>query len=197
MRRSPLDPAVTKSELARLNECLWPQGERRDIWMIVDGARSPRVFETLLESSFLSSCLYAGFLPRALEASAPYLVQLEFEDKQSQRLLNRAWGNSWGVLLRCDARLETLRKHLRCFLKVRDQRGQRFLFRYYDPRVMRVYLPTCTSEELRTFFGPIEQFWTEGKTTDAVLQFSFNGSKLVNSVIPLNPLEPVVSKEVH
>lgn len=177
---------MTESQLARLSECLWPKGERRDIWMIVDGARSPRVFETLLESSFLSSCLYAGYVPRLLEGSAPYLVQLEHEDKQSRRLLTRAWGQCWGVLLRCDTRLETLRKHLRSFLKVVDQKGQRLLFRYYDPRVLRLFLPSCGGEELRTFFGPVEQFWTEGENDDEVIQFSLDGSKLSRLSFALN-----------
>lgn len=180
---------MTKSQLARLSECLWPKGERRDVWMILDGARHVRVFETLLESSFLSSCLYAGFVPRALEASAPYLIQLEHEDRQTQRLLDRAWGNSWGVILRCDTRLEALRKHLRAFLTVRDAKGERLLFRYYDPRVLRVYLPTCTGEELRTLFGPIEQFWTEGETSGELLQFSLEGSKLIQLKLSLDATE--------
>lgn len=159
------------------------------MWMVLDGARDTRVFETLLESGFLSSCLYAGFIPRALEASVPYLVQLEYDDKQTRRLLERAWGNSWGVLLRCDTRLEALRKHLRSFLTVRNPKGERFLFRYYDPRVLRVYLPSCTGEELRTFFGPIEQVWTEGVVAEEAIQFGLEGSRLVKSVLALNATE--------
>jgi hypothetical protein len=29
------------------------------------------------------------------------------------------------------------------------------LFRYYDPRVLRVYLPSCRPSELETVFGPV------------------------------------------
>jgi len=176
---------MTPSNFALLSEYLWPKGERRDLWMIVDGARSLRVFETLLESSFLQSCLYGGFIPRALEASVPYLVQLERDDAETRRLLMRAWGNSWGVLLRCDTAMNALRKHLRSFLKVRDSKGERLLFRYYDPRVLRVYLPSCTGEELRTLFGPVECFWTEGETPDEVVRFTLEGTKLVRSAFSL------------
>src|SRR5581483_4821649 len=180
---------MTSAAWSRLNERFWPRGERHDVWMILDGGRSTRVFETLLESSFLSSCLYSGFISRALEASAPYLVQLEYEDRQTKKLLERAWGNNWGVVLRCDARMETLRGHLRSFLIVRDPKGQRLLFRYYDPRVLRVYLPSCTSEELRMFFGPAEQFWTEGEAADELLEFGMDGSKLHRFAWPLNGSE--------
>ena len=54
-------------------------------------------------------------------------------------------------------------RHFRQFLRVRDEAGREFFFRFYDPRVLRVYLPTCNSEELRTFFGPVELFSMEGE----------------------------------
>lgn len=182
---------LTPSRFSRLSQCLWPKGERHDVWMILDGSRDIRVFETLLESAFISSCLYSGFIPRALEASAPYLVQLEYEDRHTRRLLQHAWGNGWGVLLRCDTRIEALRRHLRQFLTVRDPKGQRLIFRYYDPRVLRVYLPTCTGEELRNFFGPVEQFYIEGERPEDLIEFCLNGSKLARSSRSLDESEPM------
>jgi len=53
-------------------------------------------------------------------------------------------------------------------LVVKDERGNRLVFRYYDPRVLRVYLPTCSPSELRTVFGPIECFWAEGPKSGEV-----------------------------
>jgi hypothetical protein len=116
------------------------------------------------------SCLYAGDLAPALERAAPYLVQLEFESGETRRLIDRAWGHSWGVFLRCDDRMEKVRRHLRQFLRVRDRQGRFLVFRYYDPRVLRIYLPTCTTEELRTVFGPIESFYMEDENPAAVVQ---------------------------
>ena len=54
-----------------------------------------------------------------------------------------------------DATLEELRRHFRKFLKVEDPKGKSLIFRYYDPRVLRVYLPTCNAMELQTVFGPV------------------------------------------
>jgi hypothetical protein len=162
-----------------LEKHLWPKGCARDVWMILDTARDNRSFGVLLESYLENSCLYAGYVPRALEAAAPYLLRLEYEDRRTRRLLERAWGNSWGVFLKCDTRLESLRRHLRQFLTVRDPSGKRVLFRYYDPRVLRVYLPTCTGEELRALFGPIEAFWIEGENPQNISRYGFDGSRLV------------------
>lgn len=176
---------MTQSLLARIEEQFWPKGERRDVWMIVDAARDRRIFRMLLESHFDYSCLYSGTLPPALEIVAPYLIQLEFEDRYTRRLIEHAWGNSWGVFLRCNTRMDKLRRHLRGFLVVRDPKGEQLVFRYYDPRVLRIYLPTCTREELRTVFGPIERFWMESDDPDSLLEFGFDQVSMSSKSISL------------
>jgi hypothetical protein len=168
-----------------LEDTLWPRGERRDIWMIVDAARDRRIFGMLLECRLQYSCLYSGFLPPRLEIAAPYLVQLEYQDGYARRILDRAWGNSWGVFLKCDLRLEQLRRHLRHFLIARDALGGRLVFRYYDPRVLPVYLPTCLDDELRTFFGPIECFWTENQAPEGLLELRIERGGLVRRKLAL------------
>ncbi len=157
--------------LANIEELLWPRGFTRDLWMIVDAARDPRIYPMLIASYMEYSCLYSGRLAPAVERVAPYLVQLEFENSYTRRLLQSAWGNSWGIILKSDSSVTKLRRHLRQFLMVRDPRGQQVLFRYYDPRVLRVYLPTCNREELRTVFGPVECFYVEDGDPGDVWEF--------------------------
>jgi hypothetical protein len=76
-------------------------------------------------------------------------------------VIDNGWGNSWGVFLRTETSIRELRRHLRGFLRVRDEAGRRMIFRYYDPRVLRAYLPTCWPEELETVFGPVESYLME------------------------------------
>lgn len=176
---------MIESLAARIERELWPRGITRDVWAILDGARDRRVYGFLLDSYLNYSCLYAGTLAPELEVAAPYLVQLEHEDKYTRQLLELAWGNSWGVLLKCDIRMERLRRHLRTFLRVHDQRGRRLVFRYYDPRVLRVYLPTCVAGELTAVFGPIDRFWTEAPSGGSLLEFRFDRSRLIQNEIAL------------
>jgi hypothetical protein len=61
---------------------------------------------------------------------------------------------------------------------VRDERGNRLVFRYYDPRVLRVYLPTCTASELRRVFGPIECFWMESGDPEELFKFDYRAMEL-------------------
>jgi hypothetical protein len=175
---------MTSEWLRRIEEYLWPNGFRRDAWMIVDAARDQRIFGMLLDCFYSGhTCLFSGAIAPELKIAAPYLVQLEYDDEKTKRFISQAWGNSWGVFLRCSSRPETLRRHLRGFLVVRDPSGRKMLFRYYDPRVLRVYLPTCTAEELRTVFGPIECFRMEDENAGTMLEFGFDREELVTNRI--------------
>jgi hypothetical protein len=175
------------SHLQAIEQLLWPKGFSRDAWMIVDCARDQKtIFRFLLDCHLEYRCLYSGPLAPVLEMAAPYLIQLDFESQETRRLLELSWGNSWGILLRSGTNMTKLRRHLREFLMVRDQAGRRMAFRYYDPRVLRVYLPTCNSAELRTVFGPIEHFWTEdGEDREQILEFRFEKNRLVRERVPL------------
>ncbi len=133
-----------------------------------------------------SSCLYAGDIPDALERCAPHLVQLEYDDSRLTRhVLEEGWGQSWGIFLRCDASMDKLRRHLRRFLLVKDTGGRRLVFRYYDPRVLRVYLPTCFGGELEQVFGPVESFWTEADEPSSMIEFRRHANALVKDRIDL------------
>lgn len=164
---------MTPDDRQAILQALWPQGDRSrlGVWAILDCARDPKIYLALLESGLEFRCLYSGALPRALEMVAPHLVELSPTSRLTARWLAEGWGRAWGVLLKIDDP-SNLRHHLRKFLKVRSDTGQRLLFRYYDPRVLRAYLPTCSREELQQLFGPINSFLTEGVAADALLEFS-------------------------
>jgi hypothetical protein len=171
--------------LQSIRKQLWPSESGRDIWTILDGARERRIYGHVVDTYLESSCLYSGQLPPALEVAAPYLVQLEYDDRLTRRVIDEGWGHSWGIFLKSSASLKELRRHLRGFLMVLDPQHNRMVFRYYDPRVLRVYLPTCTADELQTFFGHIETFWTEAEDPATLLEFSLDSRKLVQKAIPL------------
>jgi len=158
---------------------LWPDGDksRFGVWALLDCARDPKIYLALLESRLEFRCLYSGRLPRALEMVAPHLVELLPGHRLTHRLLDEGWGRAWGVFLKIDDP-SNLRHHLRKFLKVQDEDGRRMLFRYYDPRVLRAYLSTCTAEELRTVYGPIRSWCTESEDEAALLEFAFESGTL-------------------
>ncbi len=149
---------TSRRELARkLKHVLWPSDSLRpvNVWGILDGAQNETVFDLVSRCYLEKCCLFAGDLSPQLERAAPHMVQLSPQDSITDEVLGHGWGQAWGIFLQSDAPLRTLRKHLRTFLRVKDETGRYLLFRYYDPRVLSIYLPTCLPGELQTIFGPV------------------------------------------
>lgn len=159
---------------------LWPPGSPAgtSVWAILDCARDERIFAALRNSRLDYRCLYSGRLPRELEVVAPHLVEVAPTHAFTPHLIEMGWGKSWGVFLRIKDPAN-LRHHLRGFLRVRDESGRRLIFRYYDPRVLRIYLPACRPDELRTVFGPIGSYLAEGESGESLIEFEFDGNRLV------------------
>jgi hypothetical protein len=129
-----------------------------------------RAHLALLASKLEFRCLYSGRLPAALERAAPQLVELFPENRLVHRWLEEGWGQAWGVFLRIEDP-SNLRHHLRGFLKVVDEDGRRLLFRFYDPRVLRRFLPSCNADERRQLFGPVQSYLTENAQGQSLLEF--------------------------
>jgi hypothetical protein len=141
------------------------------VYAVLDGAAIPNLLDELYELESEFACLYRGELEPDIAQVAPYLVQLDDEPDFTEWLIEEGWGKHWGIFALSDVDLRTMRKHFRRFLTVYDPDGKPMLFRYYDPRVLRLYLPTCTSEELTTVFGPIEWFLLEDDDPNKFLHF--------------------------
>jgi hypothetical protein len=182
---APAEGGGVSTEIRRV---LWPRGSRSDIWAIVDCARDRSIYWPLVNSYLPFSCLFAGALPEIVEAVAPHLVRVDPDDAFARRLFD-GWGNSLCVYLEYDGSIEELRHHLRTILTVEDAAGNRVLFRYYDPRVLRAYLPTCHAEELRTVFGPVKAFWMEARDPATLLEFRFDGRTMRRVEHAAAPLE--------
>jgi hypothetical protein len=180
---------VSKKLQDSILDALWPPEQSRNVgvFAVLDGARDERIFGKVDATYLRSDCLYSGDLPGELQVTAPYLVQLEREDRFVRELLTDGWGASWGTFLRTETGIKQLRKHLRQFLRVRDQAGRRLIFRYYDPRVLRIYLPTCSHSELDTFFGPVTSFVMEGESPEEMLEFRNEGGLVQRKIALLSP----------
>lgn len=160
-----------------LIQSLWPEGNSAaspQVYALLDGARDDRIAPLVWRSGLPYTCLYAGTLSPALQSAAPYLVQLAPESRLFHTLVELGWGQAWGVfaVAQADVTLPLLRKHFRSLLRVQDEQGRVLAFRFYDPRVLRAYLPTCDASERRRFFGPVQGMACEDQPAQALLQFA-------------------------
>jgi len=142
------------------------------LYALLDAAREPSVLKVIFESKEEYQSLYDGAAGAQLTHFAPYLVRIPPKSPLLDTLVKQAWAKSWGVYLTCGQPLKDLRTHFRHFLTVKLPDGKQVSFRYYDPRVLRLFLPTCNVEEITQFFGPVKHFLVEAEDPGLVLQFT-------------------------
>lgn len=153
------------------------QLEGMKLYAVLDNARDERIFPALREYRCEYRHLYVGALPPVLERAAPHVVEVNPGSAFARWLIEEGWGMSWGIFLASPARLDVLKNHFRELFRVRDEKGKIMYFRYFDPRVFRVYLPTCTRDELRIVFGEVRHFFSEGEDRNLVTDYWFEDSK--------------------
>jgi hypothetical protein len=128
------------------------------VYAVVDGAQCVELaYEAKIDYGKELRSLFQPQVETALWDVAPYLVPIDPGTDYIERCLGRRAKHAC-VLLLSAATEEILHEHLRRIFVVKDESGQEFFFRFYDPRVLRTFLPTCSREQLLEFFGPVEEF---------------------------------------
>jgi len=153
--------------------------EDTNVFGILDGAAIPDLLTHLYSCELEYECLYRGELEPDMAEVAPYLVRLDKTSGFTDWVIEQGWGHHWGIFALSQKELVTLRRHFRRLLVVHDSDAKPLYFRYYDPRVLRVYLPTCNSSELAAIFGPVDRYLLEADQPSGILSFANNSGVLL------------------
>ena len=122
---------------------------------VLDGAVEGRVRVLLAEAVDPHASLYEGQASAIDDEVAPYLVKFTPGSGLLERLLNEGWGRRFGIFLVSHAPHRELRRHLRRFLMVvDDETEERLYFRFYDPSVLRDFLPIATPRQRSLLLVP-------------------------------------------
>ncbi|MFI5379345.1 MAG: DUF4123 domain-containing protein [Tepidisphaerales bacterium] len=140
-------------------------------WAVVDPDFCPQVTAMIEQHGVEHAALHGRHFAPDLLRRSPCLVALEPLMPFSEWLLS-GWGRSWAIYAVSRAPLDTLREHFRSLLMVLSPSGTPLFFRFYDPRVFGVYLPTVNEQEADGVFGPVDSYVFEEEDTHAVLRFS-------------------------
>lgn len=171
------DLAPNPKHLDRHRSLLFAQDDA-STYAVLDGASVEGLLEKLYAAKEEWACLYRGELEPDLAHVAPYLVKLREKSEFTNWILEEGWGRHWGIFAVTPVGLEALRRHFRHFLRVKDHTGKIFYFRFYDPRVLRVYLPTCNRSERKTIFGPILRYLAESEKREQAIIFATDNGKM-------------------
>lgn len=162
--------------LPSISELVFGGEDPVNVYAVVDGAKVPLLLDVFAEHEVEGACLLSGRLEPAVAAVAPYVVQLEPGSRLSEWLLGDYWAADALIVLRTEHGPGAVVSYLRGLTVAKLPDGSRAYFRFFDPRVFRAYLPTCTDEEQDAFFGEVaESFWVEagaGATAVEALEFA-------------------------
>jgi hypothetical protein len=157
--------------------------ERARAFAVLDGASVPDLPSKMYEMQPHAVCLYRGEIEPDLAEVAPYLIELIPDTTFTDWLLTEGTnGKHWGIFARSPFSLIEMRKHFRKFLTVYDEAGNPLLFRYYDPRVLVKFLPTCDADNLTSLFNRVTDYLAEDGAA-GFLRFELQNGKLKTGAI--------------
>lgn len=163
---------------------LWREGVDKQVYVILDGAQNENLLDVMADAEGLEyHCLLKGKLEPDMQEVAPYIVHLVEEAPFTKWLMEHGWAQNWGIFLTSEADLDSVWRHVRQHTRVMDPNRRRLYFRFYDPRVLNAFLPTCDAKQLEAFFGLVEFFVAEREGGDGALAYSMADGKLVTEVV--------------
>ena len=151
------------------------------LYGVVDCAVEPTLHEHVQRlGPQQAACLFEGKLDPGVLAVSPYLVELSPHDPLSRAWRGSGWGRNWGLLVSSRSPLMAVRRRLRHFTQARLPDGSGpVLFRFWDPRVFRVYFPQVDGPGLADWFKDISHFTVESEDGARSLRYSLGGGRLV------------------
>jgi len=188
MSRSVIISSLAVTDTQSIINHLWAcnaDDQTPDVYAILDGGRDRRIFNMVHNSQLEYKSMCPGEGSYVLQRASPHIVKLEQENPLTLKIIDQGWGTSWCIFLISHAPSAFNRVRYNCekITFVSDPAGQKLLFRYYDPRIMRVFLPTCTHEEAALIFGPVDEIAMEGEDSRQMIRFSL--SETARNVPPL------------
>lgn len=168
-------------EASRLKDVLFDG--RTNLFAVLDGVAVPDLPLMLHASGLPNFCLLSGELTPDMVHAAPYVVQLTPDNKFADTVFQKSFGKNWGVFAQTRFSMTEMRKHFRALLTVYTEDGRPMLFRFYDPRVLAKFLPTCNGGELKTLFGNVDAFLAEDVAAKGLAKFQIVGGTLEKTLL--------------
>lgn len=164
---------LSKAAIRRLEELLFANKEL-NTYAIIDAAKEGSIPYFLEGMKATFGSLLQGNDAKKLAEVAPYIVLLEKCSDVSQWYMEKLYGNSVGFALKTNLGIESLTQFWARKVKTRipgtEEKG---FFRYYDPSVLREYLPILEEDnELIEFMGTTNSILVETQNHEQIFVYT-------------------------
>ena len=125
-------------------------------YLLLDQAQIENLPHRLFELGCSAPChpLYQGTAYSSLNEVSPVLVEVSPHSPLADTFA-REWRETAGLWLESDAGQDAVLKHARSLVHARIEGAVTVFFRYYDPRIMALWLPDLPGAERDRLMGPI------------------------------------------
>lgn len=125
-------------------------------YLLLDSIQIPELYARLYQLAQITTVhsLYLSTQYAELASIGPVLVAVEPGSALAQTF-HEQWQEKAGIWLESDAAETTLVAHLRSLIHVGLEGGVCAFFRYYDPRITRLWLEDLSSEKRDRLMGPV------------------------------------------
>lgn len=162
------------------------------VYAVLDASQSSDIPVTLEGLNCEYRCLFDGQVGDDLSTVAPYLVRMTRYSDVWDWFAAEGFGKRWGLMIRTDMSLPRLKTHLKKFLRVKLEDGEKVYFKFYRPEHFAAYVPTFPPEDQSRILSRVECAFCEDETDpDFLLSFKMNAEgELVSGRLPLRPRDP-------
>jgi hypothetical protein len=152
------------------------------LYAVLDGAKDAEIVPWVHAQAARHESLFSGKSAELMVDHAPYLLELTRRADVQKDLLARAGGKSWGIFVQSEGEFEALRSQLRRLTMVELPGGDVVLFRFYDPRVLRTFLPTCDAAQAAWVFAGVGMYLVE--SAEGLAVFSIPRGRAAHAAMP-------------
>lgn len=143
-------------------------------YVILDAARLDEKMEEVAKLNSSGLPLLNSKEEVYVQKLSAFLFTFQSAGDFANLIVKEGWGQSWGIYVSTSKSFSDLLQHLSKNMYASTEAGEIMYFRFYDPRVLRIFLPTCDLIQLREFFGPVQKFIAEDEDPQFALIYSLN-----------------------
>lgn len=152
------------------------------VYAIVDGSRQPMVIPAALDAySSNFRCLYSGNALAEFGDNAAWVVELKLGESTLNWLVTHGLNRRWAIFATSQLEISAFIRHLKKFTVTVGPDGRTLFFRFYDPHVLRQYLPVFDERQTQLLFSGVGDLFLEDTSgRNALIKYDLGDDGTLN-----------------
>ncbi|MEJ6404134.1 DUF4123 domain-containing protein [Yoonia sp. 2307UL14-13] len=130
-------------------------------YLMLDASVDPDIPVCIEAFNSPSRCLFDGDAFDQLAEVGPWLVEVKRYDDAWDWFVEDGLGNDWGIIIHTRLPLMRLKVQMKKFIKIEDEEGETYFFKFYRPEHFNTYIPAFDDDQIARFSRGVEAFFAE------------------------------------